>query len=516
MKVQTALISVYDKTGIVPFARELHKLGVKIMSTGGTANLLIKNNIPVVKLESYTGLPEILDGRVKTLCYKVFGGLLAMRDNKEHVKQMEELQINSIDMVVVNLYPFEKMMKKKGLSLDEMIEYIDIGGNSLLRASAKNYKFVLPIFSSKFYNDIIKLLKEKKDVPFEYRLNLAKETFLFTSYYDNLIHQYLSEKTEKTLYPANKTLFLKKMQNLRYGENPHQNASLYSIKNSNKIQFKQLHGKELSFNNIVDFYATANACAELDKYFKKTACVIVKHRNPCGAALSDSVSSAYSKALQGDPVSAYGGIIAVNKKMDLKTAKQINTRFYEIVVAKDYESSALKELKKKKNLRILKIADYSSFLKKNSVFNSYGNLLLVQDKDNELFTELKTVTKKKTTPKDIEELKFAWIICKHVKSNAIIFTKNMQVCGIGAGQMSRIDSTNFAAIKAKQAGLSLKDAYLASDAYFPFKDSIALAAKYNIKAVIQPGGSIRDEEVVQEADKKKISMVYTAMRHFNH
>ncbi len=516
MKIKTALISVYDKTNIVQFTKELIKMDIKIISTGGTATLLKKNKIPVIKLETYTGLPEILDGRVKTLCYKVFGGLLALRDDKNHVKQLKKLNINSIDMVVVNLYPFEKMMNKKNLSMDEMIEYIDIGGNSLLRASAKNYKFVLPIFSSKFYKIIIKFLKENRDVPFDYRLQLAKETFHFTSYYDNLINQYFTQKIEKTNFPYNKTLFLERMQNLRYGENPHQNACLYSILQNNKINFNQLHGKELSFNNIVDFYATANITSELDKHFKKTACVIVKHRNPCGAALSDSVLSAYKKALQSDPVSAFGGIIAINRKMDLKTAKEINKRFFEIVIAQDFNKDAEKELKKKKNLRIIKISNYSSFLKKNSVFNSYGNLLLIQDKDNELFKELKTVTKKKPGKTNIEELKFAWIICKHVKSNAIIMTKKFQVCGIGAGQMSRIDSTNFAAIKAKQSGLSLKGAYLASDAFFPFKDSITLASRYNIKSIIQPGGSIRDEEVVKEADKKQISMVFTAMRHFNH
>ncbi len=515
MKVKTALISVYDKTGIVPFAKELNKLNIKIISTGGTANLLKKNKIPVIKLESYTGLPEILDGRVKTLCYKVFGGLLAQKDNKNHVNQLKKMKINSIDMVVVNLYPFEKMMKKK-LTLDEMIEYIDIGGNSLLRASAKNYKFVLPIFSNKYYKNIISYLKKDKDVPFKYRLNLAKETFLFTSYYDNLIHQYLSAQTEEKDFPFAKTIFLERLQHLRYGENPHQKAGLYTILNTPKINFKQLHGKELSFNNIVDFYATANITAELDKNFNTTICVIVKHRNPCGAALSNSINSAYKKALQGDPVSAFGGIIAFNEKLDLKTAKEINTRYYEIVIAKDFEKSALTELKKKKNLRIIKISNFSSFLKKVPVLNSYGNLLLIQDKDTELLKEIKSVTKKKLTAKDIEEMKFGWIICKSVKSNAIIFSKNLQVLGIGAGQMSRIDSTNFAALKAKQAGLKLNDSYLSSDAFFPFKDSITSASKFKIKAIIQPGGSIRDNEVIEEADKKGICMAFTSMRHFNH
>lgn len=515
MKIKTALISVYDKTGLIPFAKELAKLNIQIISTGGTANLLKKNKIPVIKLESYTGLPEILDGRVKTLCYKVFGGLLAQKDNQLHVDQLNKLDINSIDMVVVNLYPFEAMMKKR-LTLDEMIEYIDIGGNSLLRASAKNYKFVLPVFSQKFYSKIINYIKKDKDVPYDYRLKLAKETFAFTSYYDNLIHQYLSGATENTPYPEKKTIFLEKLQSLRYGENPHQNASLYSMKQSSKIQFKQLHGKELSFNNIVDFYATANITAELDKHFNKTVCVIVKHRNPCGAALDQTVFNAYKKALQTDPVSAFGGIIAINNKIDIKTAKEINKRYFEIVVAKDFTKDALKELKKKKNIRLIKITNFSSFLKKGSIINSYGDLVLIQDRNTVLFNDLKNVTKTKANAKDKQELLFGWIICKHVKSNAIVISKNFQICGIGAGQMSRIDSTNFAVLKAKQAQLSIQQSYLASDAFFPFKDSIAQAAKYKIKSIIQPGGSIRDDEVIKEADKRKISMLLTDMRHFNH
>lgn len=515
MQIKTALISVYDKTGIVEFAKELQLQGIKILSTGGTASLLMENNIPVIKLEDYTGIPEMLDGRVKTLCYQVFSGLLCKRDNESHVQQLKDKQINFIDMVIVNLYPFEEMMKKR-LSLDEMIEYIDIGGNSLLRAASKNYKFVLPVSQNEDYQTIINYIKNKEEIPEDYRLQLAKKTFFFTSYYDSLIAQYFSQQTENTQYTQKKTIFLEKLQGLRYGENPHQTSGLYTYYNNKNFNFQQLHGKELSFNNIVDFWATANIVADLDKCFKKVACVIVKHRNPCGVALADNNFGAYKKALQTDPVSAFGGIIAFNAILDLKTAKEINKRFYEIVVAKDFKKDAVKELQKKKNLRIIKIEDYALFLKENQVINSYDNLVLIQSKDIELFKELKNVTKMKITKQAKDELKFAWIICKYVKSNAIVLTKNFQLRGVGAGQMSRIDSVNIALMKAKKNGFKVEGTYLASDAYFPFDDSIKQAHKHKIKAIIQPGGSINDNKVIQKANELKIPMVFTGMRHFYH
>ncbi len=515
MPIKTVLISVYDKTGIVEFAKELHQQGIKILSTGGTASLLMENNIPVIKLEDYTGIPEMLDGRVKTLCYQVFSGLLCKRDNESHVQQLKAKQIDFIDMVVVNLYPFEEMMKKR-LSLDEMIEYIDIGGNSLLRAASKNYRFVLPVCLQEDYNQIMNYIKNKEEIPESYRLQLAKKTFFFTSHYDNLIAQYFSQQTEDTKYTQNKTIFLEKLQDLRYGENPHQESGLYTYYHNKNFNFQQLSGKELSFNNIVDFYATANIVADLDKYFKRTTCVIVKHRNPCGVALADNNFSAYKKALQTDPASAFGGIIAFNAILDLRTAKEINKRFYEIVVAKDFKKEALKELQQKKNLRIIRIDDYKLFLKENQVINSYDNLVLIQSKDIELFKEIKNVTKIKIKKQGMDELKFAWIICKYVKSNAIVLTKNFQLMGVGAGQMSRIDSVNIALMKAKANKFKVTGASMASDAFFPFDDSIKQAYKNKIKAIIQPGGSINDNEVIQKANELKISMLFTGMRHFYH
>ncbi len=516
MKVRTALISVYDKENIVEFAAQLNRLGITILSTGGTAKLLEKNKVPVIKIEDYTGLSEILDGRVKTLNYKVFGGILARKDFKKHLAELDRMKIKSIDMVVVNLYPFEKMVKKK-LPIDEMIEYIDIGGNTLLRAAAKNFKFVLPVYDKKYYPEIIVKLKENNcEIPDDLRIKLAKETFFFTSYYDSLISRYLSKFFSEKNFPEYHSLAFEKIQDLRYGENPHQSAVYYKLYNSTAPGFKQLWGKELSFNNIFDFYASANIVAELKKHFSKEICVIIKHRNPCGASLGNSVADAYKKALSCDPISAFGGIVCFSGNVDEKTAKLITKRFYEIVVAKNFNKNALNILKTKKNLRLIKISNFNYFLKKTDIITSAGDTILIQEKDVELWKKPELVTKKKPTKKDIEELKFGWIICKYVKSNAIVYTKNFQLIGVGAGQTSRIDSAKFGAIKAKEFGFDLKNAYLASDAFFPFADSIKLASKYGIKAIIQPGGSIRDEEVIAEANKHNIIMLLTGMRHFNH
>ncbi len=514
MKIETALISVYNKKGVVEFARELNNRGITILSTGGTAGLLTKNEIPVIKIEDYTGLAEILDGRVKTLNYKIFAGLLAKRDSNLHVKQIKDINVKFIDMVVVNLYPFEDMIKRK-LSFEDMIEYIDIGGNTLLRAAAKNFKFVLPVYSYKSYKEIIKLMKENdNDVPFDFRLKLAKETFAETSNYDYLISNYFNTQISNEGHPDILNIRVKKEQELRYGENSHQAAALYNLEGGS--DFKQLWGKELSYNNIFDFYAAANLIAELNRNFDKQACVIVKHRNPCGTALGSSIGNAYDKALAGDPVSAFGGIVVFNGIVDVKTAEKINSRFFEIVAAKNYDKEALNVLKSKRNLRILKISNFNKFLKKRELINSVNGFILVQDSDTKLYDKLEAVTKKKSSGKDIEELKFGWIVCKYVKSNAIVFTKNYQLLGSGMGQTSRIDSVKFAAEKAKNMGFILENSYLASDAFFPFKDSIEAVSKYKIKAIIQPGGSIRDAEVIETADKKKIAMIFTGTRHFNH
>lgn len=515
MKIRTALISVYDKTGVVDFARGLAGLGIRILSTGGTAALLLENGVSVTKLEEYTGLPEILDGRVKTLCYKVFSGLLYKRDNPDHQKQLADQGIDSIDMVVVNLYPFEKMMKKKLLP-EELIEYIDIGGVSLLRAAAKNHKFVLPVLSIADYRTVIDFLKKDGDVPFPFRQVLAGKTFLHTSRYDALIAGSMATETGSPDYPVSETLFLEKIQDLRYGENPHQSACLYRRTDRPRLDFRQLGGKELSFNNIADFYSAAGLAAELGKHFKKPACVIVKHRNPCGAALAGSVLAAYRKALSSDPLSAYGGVLAVNSVMDPATAREIGKRFYEIVIARDFRKDALLELKKKKNLRIIKIKNFNTFLRPGPVLSSFDDLLLVQEKDVKLFRNLKNITGYPLKPADREELKFGWVLAKVVKSNAIVLSKNLMLIGCGAGQMSRIDSTEIAVRKARKNKFKVAGSYLASDAFFPFDDNVKLAARMKIKAIIQPGGSVHDEDVIRTAKKLKMPMIFTGMRHFYH
>lgn len=517
MKIKRALVSVYDKKGIIEFAKELERMGIEILSTGGTAKILKENNIKVTKIEDYTGQPEILDGRVKTLNFMIFGGILARQDSSKHLEQLQKMKIKPIDMVVVNLYPFEEMMKKK-LSVDEMIEYIDIGGNTLLRAAAKNYKFALPVYDKKYYSVVINELKNNNgDVSDKLRLQLTKETFFFTSHYDSLISNYLSKASGEKEFPTLFSKFFEIAQPLRYGENFHQKAAYYKPYKETNIGFEQLWGKELSYNNILDFYAAVSLTAELKKEFSdKDVSVIVKHRNPCGAALASSVKSAYQKALAGDPVSAFGGIVSFSGTVDESVAKLINTQFYEIVCAKNFDKKALAILKQKKNLRIIKIPNMNGFLKKRALLNSVGDNLLVQDNDSEVWKEIKSITKKKATAQDIEQLKFGWIVCKYVKSNAIVYTKNFQLLGAGAGQMSRVDSAKFGAIKAKNFGFDLNGAYLASDAFFPFSDSVTVAAKSGVKAIIQPGGSIRDKEVIAEADKKGIAMVFTSMRHFNH
>lgn len=518
-KIETALISVYDKEGILEFAKELNNMGIKILSTSGTAKYLIENNIPVIKIENYTASPEILNGRVKTLNYKIFAGLLAVPENKEHINELSKNNIELINMVVVNLYPFEEMLKKN-LKIDEMIEYIDIGGNSLLRAAAKNFKYVLPVCNKNYYNEIIKLLKENnRTIPYEYRLKLAYETFNFTSRYDNLIASYFKRITDKSEIDFSRTytITLDKISDLRYGENPHQKAIWYKQAGEDFNYFTQLGGKELSYNNIFDFYAGASLVTELSKNFKKNSvCVIIKHRNPCGAAIDKDLISAYKKALNSDPISAFGGIVVFNNIIDEKLAKILNERFYEIIAAKNFTKKALKILQQKKNLRIIKINKFNEFLKYKNIINSAGNTILIQSPDNRLWSKLETVTSKKPSKKDLEELKFAWIICKYVKSNAIVFTRDFQLIGMCGGQTSRIDSVKFAALKAKNNGFSLENSYLASDAFFPFADSVKLAAKYKVKAIIQPGGSIRDEEVIKEAEKNKIIMVFTKIRHFTH
>lgn len=504
-----ALISVSKKEGIVDFAKKLNELGYEILSTGGTYNLLKDNDVDVVKVSDVTGFPEIMDGRVKTLHPKIHGGLLAIRDNEEHMKALKEHGIEPIDIVVINLYPFKETILKEDVKLEDAIENIDIGGPSMIRAAAKNNKYVTIIVDPKDYDKVIEEIKEYGNTKEETRFYLAAKAFGHTALYDSLIYNYLLEVTGEQ-FPDVMTFAYEKAQDMRYGENPHQKAAFYknALKSYGIAECEQLHGKELSFNNIND----ANAAIELLKEFKEPAAVAVKHTNPCGVAVADNIYDAYMKAYECDPVSIFGGIVALNRTVDVKTAKELIKIFLEIVIAPDFESEALEVLKKKKNLRILKLKD--GYVREYDVKKIEGGLL-VQEKDEIDLNEddLKVVTKKAPSEKEIEDLRFAWKVVKHVKSNAIVLAKDGATIGIGVGQVNRIWPTEQSI---KQAGDKAKGSVLASDAFFPFPDVVKAAQKAGITAIIQPGGSQNDALSIEEADNGGISMIFTGIRHFKH
>ncbi len=518
VKIKRALISVSDKTGILDLAKELNKFGVEILSTGGTAKLLRDNNIPVKDVSEYTGFPEMLDGRVKTLHPKIHGGLLALRENSEHMKTLQDYNIGLIDMVVVNLYPFEKTTQKPNVAIEEAIENIDIGGPSMLRSAAKNHQSVAVICNPARYGRVIDELKKNKGaLSQDLMRDLAIEVFALTSHYDGVIHEYLSRQLsafsfQPSAFPKELALNFEKIQDLRYGENPHQKASFYKEKGKSRglINLKQLQGKELSFNNILDL----NAAFELVKEFKNPAAVVVKHNNPCGVAEDKRLDKAFSLAHKCDPLSAFGGIVALNRKLDTKTAKVIaKSGFLESIIAPAFDKEALDLFKDKKNLRLLELPDLEPISETD--FKRVSGGLLIQDKDSKTLdlNNLKVVTKKKPTKKEMESLIFGWKVAKHVKSNAIVLTSGTKTVGIGAGQMSRVDSVMIAR---KKSGKLSKNSCLASDAFFPKADAIIEAAKAGVKAIIQPGGSISDEEIIKVCDKHKLSMVTTGIRHFRH
>lgn len=510
-----ALLSVYDKTGIVDFAKSLIELGFEIISSSGTARILRENNIPVKEVSEITGFPEIMGGRVKTLHPKIHGALLAVRDNPEYMRQLQEQNITPIDIVAINLYPFEETVKK-GASLDEIIENIDIGGPAMVRASAKNFKFVTIIVNPKDYDMVIDELKQNGETSLDTRKKLALKAFRHTAFYDSVIASVLNEKFDiNEKFPEELSIPIRKKSQLRYGENPHQEASLYispveegiSISNS-----EILHGKQMSFNNYLDVEAAVN----LVKEFDEITAVVVKHNNPCGVATGNSLKEAYIEAFNRDPKSAYGGIVAFNRKLDLDTAQELSKVFLEVVVAPEFEDEALKFLKnKKKNLRIVKIKDFNKAPKGLDYRRLTGGVLL-QDRDLILYENLQVVSKRKPTEKEMADLIFAFKVVKHVKSNSVVIAKDKKTLGIGPGQTSRVDSLETAVKKAKEFGFDLSESVLASEAFFPFRDSIDFAAKFGISAVIQPGGSIRDEEVIQAADEHNIAMVFTGTRHFKH
>lgn len=518
VQVKRALISVSDKTGIVEFATELNNMGVEILSTGGTYKLLQSNGIPAIEVSDYTGFPEMMDGRVKTLHPKVHGGILGRRGQDNEV--MEAHGINAIDMVVVNLYPFEQTVAKPDCTLDDAVENIDIGGPTMVRAAAKNHQHVNIVVNASDYDNILAEMKSNEGATcFDTRFDLAIKAYEHTSAYDGAIANYFGKKVPggSDDFPRTYNIQMTKAQELRYGENPHQKSAFYVEDNCPADSIsgaKQLQGKELSFNNIAD----TDAALETVKLFEKPACVIVKHANPCGVAETDSLLASYDKAYATDPESAFGGIIAFNRELDGETAKAIVDRqFVEVIIAPQISDEAKEAVASKKNVRLLEVGPFGEQTPSFDYKRVNGGLL-IQDKDLGLITsdDLKVVTKRQPTEQEIQDLLFTWKVAKMVKSNAIVYGKDSQTVGIGAGQMSRVNSARIAGIKAEHAGLEVKGSMMASDAFFPFRDGIDNAAAAGISCVIQPGGSMRDQEVIDAADEHGIAMVFTGMRHFRH
>ncbi len=526
-KIKRALISVSDKTGIVELAQSLHTLNIEILSTGGTAKLFRDNNIPVIEVSDYTGFPEMLDGRVKTLHPKVHGGLLGRRDMPSHVEAMTAQDIPNIDMLVVNLYPFEATVAKPDCTLEDAIENIDIGGPAMVRSAAKNWKDVAVLTDAAQYADVLTELNADGSLSDKTRFALSVAAFNRISSYDGAISNYLSaiqaDGTQHP-YPEQMNSQFIKVQDLRYGENPHQTAAFYRDLHpapGSLVTAEQIQGKELSFNNIND----ADAAWEAVKAFDSNACVIVKHANPCGVALGETALEAYSKAFKTDPTSAFGGIIAFNMPVDKAAAEVISEQFLEVLIAPEYTADALAVFSAKKNVRVLKIAlpekgGDTPWEQGRNAHDSkrVGSGILIQTADihHMQMADLKVVTKKQPTAAQMQDLLFAWHVAQYVKSNAIVFCGDSMTLGVGAGQMSRVDSTKIAAIKAENAGLSLAGSVVASDAFFPFRDGLDVLADAGAVCVIQPGGSMRDEEVIAAADERGIAMVMTGIRHFRH
>lgn len=530
MAVKRALISVYDKQGIVEFAQGLAALGVEIISTGGTYRTLEAAGVPVREVAEVAGFPEILDGRVKTLQPQIHAGILAIRSNPAHMAQLAEHGVAPIDLVVVNLYPFQETVANPGVSLEDAIEKIDIGGPTMVRAAAKNYQDVGVIVNPGRYASVLAELRETGDLSLQTRFSLMLEAFQHTAAYDNAIAGWLATRGKEIVaarvageeppaaraseFPAALTLSFTKVQELRYGENPHQVAAFYSDGSASGTviaRAKQLHGKELSFNNIND----AHAALELVKEFEEPAAVAIKHANPCGVAVAPTIAEAYRKAYEADTVSIFGGIVALNRPCDRETAEALSKIFLEIVIAPEFEPDALKVLTKKKNLRLLEVGPIDRNPPAGFDMKRVGGGLLLQGWDAiaEDPAAWKPVTKAEPTPEQLRDLAFAMKVCKHVKSNAIVVAKNGQTLGVGAGQMNRIDAARFAI---KQAGDEARGAVLASDAFFPFPDVVEAAGEAGIAAIVQPGGSVRDDESIAKADELGIAMVFTGVRHFRH
>ncbi len=518
-KIQRALISVSDKTGVVEFARGLREAGVEILSTGGTARLLQENGIEVTEVSDYTGFPEMMDGRVKTLHPKIHGGILGRRDLDGPV--MAEHGILPIDLVAVNLYPFEQTVADPDCDLETAIENIDIGGPAMIRAAAKNHRDVAVVVDPLDYARVLSEMKQHGGaLTDETRFRLAVKTFEHTARYDGAIANYLGAMEPDGTrhdFPATINLQFRQVQTMRYGENPHQKAAFFvehELAEASVATARQLQGKELSYNNIADTDAALECVKQFDE---GPACVIVKHANPCGVALGESLLEAYDRAYKTDPESAFGGIIAFNRELDGETAAAIVERqFVEVIVAPRVSAEAAEAVAAKKNVRLLECGEWPETPAQRLDFKRVNGGLLVQDADLALYNELTVVTKRAPTEEEMADLLFTWRVAKFVKSNAIVYGRDGMTIGVGAGQMSRVNSARIAAIKAEHAGLEVKGSVMASDAFFPFRDGIDNAAQAGIRAVIQPGGSMRDEEVIAAADEHGMAMVFTGMRHFRH
>ena len=541
-KIKRALISVSDKTGVIEFAKSLANFGVKIISTGGTAKILRDAGLEVTEVSEVTGFPEMMDGRVKTLHPKIHGAFLALRDNEKHLAAMKTHDIEPIDLVVVNLYPFEQTVENENILLEEAVEQIDIGGPAMIRSASKNWRDVAVVTDAKLYEYVLDELKKNDGaISLEVRQRLATLAYTRTASYDLAISSYLAKQLSsedldflEPFNPLGNLMFIEtdleesendseledfvsielaKVCDLRYGENPHQQAALYETGESGGIaRAEQLHGKEMSFNNYVDAEAAWNLVCEFDEL----ACAIIKHTNPSGVGVGENVEAAYRRALATDPISAFGGIVAFNQSVDAQVAESVNEIFTEVVLAPEFEAEALDIFKKKKNLRVLRVEKSAG---KNLLeYKQISGGFLAQNRDDLIITakELKVVSEKQPTDAEIRALLFAWKVCKHVKSNAIVFANENQTVGVGAGQMNRVDSVRIAAMRAGKSELELKNTVLASDAFFPFRDNVDEAAKFGISAIIQPSGSVKDEEVIQAANEHELAMVFTGVRHFKH
>ncbi len=511
LRVRRAVLSVSDKSGIVDLARRLADHGVEIISTGGTLKTLTAEGIPVTSVSDVTGFPEILGGRVKTVHPAIHAGILSIPGNPDHVRQLEDQQIRRIELVVVNLYPFEQTIQKPETTLEDAIEQIDIGGPSMIRAAAKNYQNTAVVVDTSDYAMLLSDLQQNDGaLTLALRSRLARKAFQHTAHYDTIIADYLGRISEDNTLPPVLTLSERKAMQLRYGENPHQAGALYG---SFQNFFEKLHGKELSFNNILDIQAAVRLCSE----FERPTAVVVKHNNPCGVGSADSLADAYRRALATDPTSSFGGIVAVNRPLDEETAGELNKIFLEVIVAPEFPQKVMDLLTKKRDRRLIRQTAPLGSNRALDVRSIVGGLL-VQEQDADTVTKdsVRVVTKRQPSPEEFEALMYGWRVAKHVKSNAIVYAGQDRTLGIGAGQMSRVDASRIAAMKAADAGLDLHGSVVASDAFFPFADGLLEAVKVGATAAIQPGGSIRDEEVIHAADDHNIAMVFTGIRHFRH